>query len=302
MAMRSRRPHRALAARTKVLRVTSRSRACAWVVATAAASCAMQSHARASGPAPVVRRSELQPPEQDADGVVPETPRSARARSQTPALHRYLTRELSPSARFLDHGVIALSLAGGYPHRYRLGAAIGLLDHLSLGATAHWLPGQSRPHVSAQVALAFYRWRHVELGAIYDRIAYPPPERDQDPKTPSYQRDAHVVAAAIAFSQQWVSAGVEVGIAYGREHDPGREDSDDSSNPKLWRLRPGGGVFVRAGTRRWGFVATARAPFWMAELAFDLRFGAFELRSRGGWRPRGIVRAGDRRVPLRSGP
>ncbi len=237
--------------------------------------------------------------ELDARGSLPPSPRLLRAQRRAPALARYLVRALPLSARFLDHGVIALTVAGGYPERYRIGAAIGLLDHLTLGATAHWLPGQSRPRVAPQVALAVYRWRHVELGGVYDRVLYPPPSRDDDPKTPSFQRDAHLVAAALAFSQAWVSAGFEVGIAYGRERDPGRLDSGDGSNPSHWRVRPGGGLFLRAGTRRWGFSVNARAPFWSAALVFDVRLGAFELRPRGGWRPQGLVRATDRRAPTR---
>lgn len=241
----------------------------------------------------------VQPAVAAADGS-PRAARIARAQARTPALARYLARTLTPSARFLDHGIVAVTLTGGYPERYRIGAAIGLLDHLTLGATAHWLPGQARPRVAPQVALAAYRWQHVELGAIYDRVLYPPPLRDGDPKTPSFQRDAHLLAATLAFAQSWVSAGFEVGLAYGRERDPGRLDNGDGSNPSHWRLRPGGGLYLRAGTRRWGFTANARAPFWSASLVFDLRFGAFELRPRGDWRPRGIVRAIDRRAPSRA--
>lgn len=229
----------------------------------------------------------------------PEPAYVARTRERTPALARYLGRDLAGSARFLDHGVIEVSGAGGYPHRYRIGASIGLLDHLTLGVTANWLPGMSRPRFAPRIALAFYRWRWFELGAVYDRTLYPATSHDEDPKTPSFQRDTHWLLTAFAFSQAWLSAGFEIGVARARETDPGKKVGDDNVTPARWVNRFGGGVFLRAGTRRWGFTASARAPWVFAELAFDLRFGAFELRPRGGWRPSGLARATDRRVPTR---
>jgi len=217
-----------------------------------------------------------------------------------PRLHRYLSRDLAGSARFLDHGVIAVSAAGGFPHRYRIGAALGLLDHLTIGAQIHWLPGQRRPRIAPQLALAFYRWRAVELGVLYDRSLYPPPVVDTDADTPSFQRDAHWMLAAVAFSQAWLSGGFEFGTVLARVVDPARPEPDMRGRDfAAWRLRPGGGVFLRAGTRRWGFTANLRAPWVAAELAFDLRFGAFEMRPPGGWRPRGFASDRDRRAPLR---
>ena len=35
----------------------------------------------------------------------------------------------------------------------------------------------------------------------------------------------------------------------------------------------------------------------MAELVFDVRFGLFEMRKRGGWKPEGVVYSTDRRAP-----
>lgn len=230
---------------------------------------------------------------------MPERPRTIRARMRTPKLAAYLTRELGPSVRFLDHGTIEVSAAGGYPHRYRLGLAIGLLDHLTLGLTVHWLPNQARPRLAPRVALAFYRWRWIEVGATYDRSLYPPPPVDNDPETWSFQRDAHWFMATAAVSQSWISAGFEIGVVRAKVADPAMPATDDNLNPAVWRNKLGGGVMVRMGTRRWGFTFTGRAPYVFAEAAFDLRFGAFELRRKGGWKPEGIVRATDRRVPTR---
>jgi len=237
-------------------------------------------------------------PEVDTEAAL-ERPRTVRARARTPKLAAYLTREVPSSARFLDHGVIEASIAGGYPHLYRLGLGMGLFDHVTVGLTVHWLPGQSRPRIAPRVALAAYRWRWIEVGAAYDRSLYPPPEVDDDPETWSFQRDAHWITAVATFSQSWISAGFEIGVVRGRVADPGQEPTDDNQNPAVWRNRLGGGVMVRMGTRRWGFSFTGRAPWAFAEAAFDLRFGAFELRRRGGWKPEGIVRATDRRVPRR---
>jgi hypothetical protein len=219
---------------------------------------------------------------------------------RAPKLRRYLTRDVAPSARFLDHGVVELSFAGGYPHRYRLGLALGLFDHLTIGGTVHWLPKQSRPRFAPRIAIAFYRWRWLEFGALYDRSLYPPPAKDLDAATLSFQRDAHWLLAAFAFSHAWLSAGFEIGAVRARVRDPAMPDADEAfNNPSKWRYRFGGGAFIRGGTRRWGFFANARAPWVFAELGFDLRFGAFELRPRGGWRPEGVVRTTDRRVPTR---
>ena len=244
----------------------------------------------------------IAPATADANEPVPApvAPGAPEPAPRAPTLRAYLSRDVAPSALFLDHGVLQLSLAGGYPHRYRLGLALGLLDHLTVGVTAHWLPRQSRPRFAPKVALAFYRWRWLEIGAVYDRSLYPPPVKDDDPDTLSYQRDAHWFLAAFAFSHAWLSAGFELGAVRARVRSPAMPDPDaNNNNPSAMRVKFGGGLFIRGGTRRWGFVASARAPWVFAELAFELRFGLFELRPKGGWRPEGVVRATDRRVPTR---
>ena len=254
---------------------------------------------RAAAPDAAAPDAAADPPASDAhaDGEVSIEP---AVRQRAPKLRGYLSRDLAPSARFLDHGVLELSLAGGYPHRYRLGLALGLLDHLTIGVTANWLPRQSRPRFAPRIALAFYRWRWLEFGALYDRSLYPPPLRDDDPNTLSFQRDAHWLFATFAFSQAWLSGGLEIGAARSRIRDPAMPDPDaNNDNPSKWRYRFAGGVFLRGGTRRWGFSATARAPWVFVEAAFDVRFGLFELRPKGGWRPQGVVRSTDRRVPTR---
>jgi hypothetical protein len=195
--------------------------------------------------------------------------------------------------------VIGVAAAGGWPHLYRLELALGLFDHLTLGVTAHWLARQRAPGWSPVATLAFYRWPWLELGAHYDQSMYPPPQDDADPATPSFQRRAHWILGTVSFGQANVSGGVDAGVVRTIEIDPGREPTAAGDNPQVARWRFGGGLHLRAGTRRWGFSARLRGPALFADFAFDLRFGAFELRPRGGWRPQGIVRATDRRWPSR---
>lgn len=221
--------------------------------------------------------------------------------SRLPAgLRKYLSRPLMGSARHLDHGVLMAGVAGGWPHLYRLELGLGLLDHLTVGATAHWVPDQSAPRWSPKVAIAFYRWRRAEIGAHYFQSLYPPPVNDLDPSTPSYQRRNHWFLASASFSQAWLAGGVDVGLLRALEDDPALEPEPNGDNPTTIRHRLAGGVHLRGGTRRWGFTGNFLGPHLHAELVFDLRFGLFEARPRGGWRPSGIVYATDRRVPRRN--
>lgn len=201
----------------------------------------------------------------------------------------YLTRPLAFSPHHLDHGVLRAALAGGWPHLWRVELALGLLDHLTVGATTHWLPGQSRPRFSAVVAVAFWRARRFEIGAHYFATLFPPPRDDDDPTTPSFQQRSDWLLGAVSFSQQWVTAGLDVGVVRGIEEDPARDPDAQNQNASVVRWRAGTGLHLRAGTRRWGFTARALWPYLHAELAFDVRFGLFERRPRGGWRPTGVL-------------
>ncbi len=214
-----------------------------------------------------------------------------------PGLRRYLTRDLQYSARFLDHGVLGVAVAGGYPHLYRVELAMGFLDHVTLGVTAHWLPEQEVPQWAPKAAIAFWRMRAFEIGATYHQALYPPPKNDIDPNTPSFQERDHWILSTANFSHAWLSGGFDIGVVRGIEKHPGIDPPDPRTNASLVRWRAGGGLHLRAGTRRWGFTANFLAPRLYAELAFDLRFGLFEARPRGGWKPEGVVYSTDRRVP-----
>ncbi len=207
---------------------------------------------------------------------------SARAstRSRSPGmgkLRSYLTRPVAHGARYLDHGVLAVGLVGGYPDVYRVELALGLLDHVRVGVAAHWLAGEALPRWAPNVALAFWRTRQFEVGAHYFEALYPAPAMDADPTTVSYQQRARYLLASASITQAWFSAGVDLGWARGREHDV------FSGDAFVVRDRIAGGLHMRVGTRRLGLLLQASAPYLRAEAVFEVRLGAFELRNKGGW-------------------
>lgn len=218
---------------------------------------------------------------------VPQTPAS-EAKPRRPsreALRRYLTRPVARSVRHLDHGVIEVGVGLGLPQLYRLELQVGVLDHVTLGATAHWLPGQSRPGWSPKAAVAFYRGRLLEVGAFYQQVLYPPTRDDGDPKTVQFPRRAHYLMASVSLSQAWLTGGFDIGWARGREALVLLTPADlDAGQPFAVRDRVAGGLHLRFGTRRVGVTMQAWFPYPVAELALDVRFGAFEMRRRGGWR------------------
>ncbi len=218
------------------------------------------------------------------------------AAESTP-LRRYLTRDVPYSARFVDHGVLKVSAAGGWPHLYALKLHLGVLDHLTLGLQTHWLPGQRFPQISPDVSVAILRTRMVEWGVHYRETLYPPAEVDGDPTTPSFPQRDRWMLTSVSMGYHWISGGFDFGVVRARIKDPNQDPPDPDTNPSVIRWKLAGGLHLRAGTRRWGFTANVLAPQLMAELAFDVRFGLFEMRRKGGWKPSGVVYSTDRRVP-----
>lgn len=219
-------------------------------------------------------------PEGDVPAETPAVEIEAARAPRSPGLHRYLTRARPHGPRFLDHGVLGVGVAGGFPHLYRVELRLGLLDHLTIGATAHWLPGQRYPGWSPLVSLAFVRTPRFEVGASYRQVLHPPPKHDEDPTTPGFQERTHYFLGAVTFSQAWFAAGFDVGVANLRVPDPAEPDSDDLY---VIRTRLAGGLHVRAGTRRFGLTLQAQAPDLSVEAVVDVRFDLFELRERGAW-------------------
>lgn len=201
-------------------------------------------------------------------------------------LRAHLTRPVARSVHHLDHGVIGVDVGLGHPHVYRLGVAVGVLDRLTIGATAHWLPGQAVPGWSPTVALALYRGPRLEVGATYFQLLSPPPPLEPAADEDNFQQRAHYLMGHVSFAQAWFTAGVDLGWARGREADPFPEDTvinNPDAPPYFTRNRLAGGLHLRVGTRRLGVVTRALFPYPMIELALQVRFGAFEMRPRGGW-------------------
>lgn len=201
-------------------------------------------------------------------------------------LQAYLRRPMPRSARFLDHGVISLSGAGGAPHFYRVDLRVGLFDHVSVGATAHWLPGQRFPQVWPVGAIALWRWLSpsligVELGAHYRPVLFPPVDAG------AFVPQTHLALGTVVVSAGWFSAGLDLGAAHTRIAVVNPTDLASFRR----RVVFAGGPFVRFGNRRVGLngeavVVLSPEPLLVVELALELRFGAFEERPRGGWRER----------------
>jgi hypothetical protein len=194
-------------------------------------------------------------------------------------LRAYLTRARAPSPRFLDHGVLQLGTAGGLPHLYRIELGLGLFDHLSGGVSLHWLPGQAHPQVLPHGAVAVLRRSAFEFGASYRQVLHAPQEASELGFVPR----THYLTMTAVFSQGPIAAGVDAGVVHFKDEpvDPSLPDGEFRR-----RTLPGGGVFARVGTRRWGVSVAGQMPVWTIELMLDLRFGLFEMRERGGWTPK----------------
>jgi len=196
-------------------------------------------------------------------------------------LHEYVSRPVPRSARFLDHGDLALAVAGGLPHRYRLDLRVGLFDHISVGVTAHWLPGQRAPRVWPVGAIAF--WRGVgpgqvgfELGGHYRPVLFPPVDESL-----RFAPQTHFALGSLVLSAGPFSAGIDAGAAHTRLARANPAEPLDFDRQTVF----GGGVFARFGNRRAGLsvdalAALSREPLLVVELAVDIRFGAFSERGR----------------------
>jgi hypothetical protein len=215
---------------------------------------------------------------------VPEVAGPARV-DTTPgaSLRAYLRRPVPRSARFVDHGVLTLRTLAGSPSLYRFDLQLGLFDHVSVGVTAHWVPGQRVPQVWPVGSIAIVRWQGaanigVEIGARYEPVLYPPPDEG------AFIPQTHMALGSFVLSAGWFSAGLDLGAAHTRI--PVVDPADIASFRR--RVVFAGGPFARFGNRRVGFGIDAVAvlspePLLVFELGLDARFGLFEERGRGGW-------------------
>jgi hypothetical protein len=191
----------------------------------------------------------------------------------------YVSRPVPRGARFLDHGDLAFGLAGGTPHDYRVDLRVGLFDHVSVGVTGHWLPGQRVPQLWPVGAIALWRWVGrsrvgFEVGGHYRPVLYPPvdPARSFVPQT-------HLALGSVVISAGPFSAGIDAGAAHTRA-----PVTDPSATTEFQRRTGfGGGVFARIGNRRVGLTVDALAalrpdPLLVFEVLVDIRLGAFSER------------------------
>lgn len=214
----------------------------------------------------------------------PSTPAPASDATGGARLRRYLERPLSTSPRFLNHGVVQAAVAGGWPHVYRVSLGLGVLDHVAGGATLHMLPGHRFPRWAPWGSVAFWRTRRWAVGAHYRQVLHPPLRDDRPGRAPDFEERSHYALATLSFSQAWWTVGGDVGAVNRRIATVDPTD-DPSRFDQVWRF--GGGLYLRAGTPRWGFTAQAHLPSLSAEVLFDVRLGAFEARDgRHGWRVR----------------
>ncbi len=230
--------------------------------------------------------------------AAPKKPTAKQRRQQLNARTKaYLGRRVDVIPGHVEHGVLATRMIVGYPHIYRLELALGVLDHLTIGATAHWIVGQKRPGISPVIHAAFFRGRRFVVGANYRQLLYPPPVSEEryaeavaanrlDPSVPvpvRFQRRVHYLMAALSFSQAWFSASLELGWARGREFEPYPAMPVVVEEQYTIADRIAGGIGMRFGTRRYGLTIGARYPYPSFDLGLDLRFGLFEVRRRGTW-------------------
>jgi hypothetical protein len=183
-------------------------------------------------------------------------------------LERFFARPKPISPRFLDHGTLALAAFGGAPHRYRVELRTGLFDVVSVGVTAHWLPGQPWPRVWPVGALALWRSTLFEVGAHYRPVLFPAVDRSK-----TFEPDAHFALASFTLGSGLFAAGLDVGVANLRVPDLLSGDPTRSRRESMF----GGGFVVRVGNEWIGGSLDALAAVGDDEVLLVLEAG-LELR------------------------
>ncbi len=183
-------------------------------------------------------------------------------------LQRWLERPTPISPRFLEHGTLELSLAGGTPHVYRLELRAGLFDVASFGVTGHWLPGQPWPQLWPVGALALWRGRMFEFGGHYRPVLFPAIDR-----ATHFEPRAHFALASFTIGSGIFAAGLDFGAAHVRipSVDPG------ALTQFTRQTVFGGGFVVRVGNEWIGasadaLVALSPDPLMVFEVKLDVRF------------------------------
>jgi hypothetical protein len=222
----------------------------------------------------------------------PRNPSSSQ-NSQAAIAERYpyLTRRFRPSGRYLDHGIIEFSAAAGSPERYRLGLAIGIAHHLTLGFAGHWLNGQDRPALVPQAAIRIIQTAPFEFGLSYRGTLFPPPKEidPEDESTtvegpvedlePLFQKRSHAFLAGFGLVHEWISTGAEVGVVNRRVL------ATNVASPNAYRFvqqwNTASALYLRVGNRCAGITLQAFYPALEVELRLDLRWPGFSFQPRG---------------------
>ncbi len=205
--------------------------------------------------------------------------------SSRPRSDRRFVGDLPWSARHLDHGILQVAVAVGTPARNRFEIDLGLFDHLSLGATFHWLLSEKRPRFAPQASIAFVRGRAAEFGMTYRQTLHP--RANKPGAESSFEPRTHWLMGALTVGRGLLSSGFDAGVASRRVRPS--DDPSLSANVYVPRVEVAGGLHARVGTRRIGLGFEAALvgiedPDIVVEAVLDLRFGLFERRPSGGWR------------------
>ena len=244
----------------------------------------------APAPPPVSSQSAAPSSASVAKPIANATATASGKASGKPPLLAYLRRPHRPSARYLDHGVLEFFVAPGIPQIYRLGVAVGVLDHLTLGVAGHWLPGQKIPVFVPHAALRILQYSLFEFGLSYRGGLFQVPkipepgdpdamiEGPADQLTPLFEKRAHFLLAGLGFVHQYVSAGAELGFVNRRIL------LRNVPKPNAYRFETvwdgASAVYVRLGNRCAGVTMQAFYPSLDVELRLDLRWSAFAVRER----------------------
>lgn len=203
-------------------------------------------------------------------------------------LKTWLKRPVGVHPELLDHGNVAPFVDIGMPFGYRVGVKVGLLDVLTLGTLFQWSPKENTFRIAPEIAIAFFRGRHLALGARYRFLFEPTPDPEAKVKAPEgdkkplppplFSPQTHYAVATAALSRGYFSVGAEAGVMRRRALVTGEEKVDSYLFENRWVMASG--MFVRAGTPRWGVSAQVIVPTPEVNLRFEWRFALFAVAKR----------------------
>lgn len=265
--------------------------------------------------ASVSKAAVLAPLAQIGDDSSPKTPSaSKRWRSSSRGFSAWLKRPVGVHPELLDHGQVAPLIDVGLPHIYRFGLRVGLLDVLTLGALMHWSADDKRFRIAPEVGLAVYRGKHLALGFRYRYLFEPTPDPEaqqapmpkpdagnKKPPPPAlFAPQTLYLVGSVALSRGYFSVGAEAGVMRRRALVLGEAKVDSYLFENRWEMATG--MFVRAGTPRWGISAQVIVPTPEVSLRFEWRFALFALAKKRDELSVALRKAQERRAEPRVPP